>query len=200
MVWVVPVSHDQDQFKKVISSLSQPHHATRLCTAEGAPALATMWGILWQSHLSHKPTKRRVQGCGQTGPGGQGEGATHRRKGCRSLRGYSCGLCLSGLQTVMGSGQKWCRCPDKKTQVMEERKGEKWYQSYHKHICSFLRAGSGSWDHCCTGAWTQPGPRPRRPPEEKSRCGRTVAQPLLCSVAAVPLQLRQENWFSQIHL
>ena len=76
--------------------------------------------------------------------------------------------------------------------MTEEGKGEKPYLSYHKHVCSFLRDSGGS----CRTIATQVHGHSRDlglEGHQKSRYGRRVAQPLLHSVAAVPLQLKQEN-------
>lgn len=126
----------------LISPTASPYNASPHCQRDIHSGYHV--GHPLTSHLSHKSTERRVGRCGQTGPSEQWEKATHCGKACRSLRGYFHGLCLSGLQTVIGYGKKWCRCPDKRAQVMEEGKDEKQYLSYHKHICSFFGDSGGS--------------------------------------------------------
>lgn len=82
---------------------------------------------------------------------------------------------------------------------MEEAKGEKRYQNYHKHVCSFLKDSGSS---CMTTAAQvhRHSQDLSLKGHQKSGYGRTAAQPLLCSLVAVPLQLKQENQFSQIPL
>lgn len=181
-------------------TLTKSSHLLHSPTTQHISALPT-GNLLWllrrrpaASHLSHRPSKRRVRGRGRMGPGGQ-EGDTRHGKGCRSLRGYSRGLCLSGLQTVTGSGQKRRRCPDEKAEVMEEGKGEKRYLSCHKQVCLFFRNGGGS---CRTVAAQVRGHSQDLGLDglQKTRYRRTAAQPPLRR----PLPLKQENRFSQIRL
>lgn len=138
------------------------------------------------------------RGCGQTGLlqekagwHGQGEGATHRRRSFRSLRGHLrvC-ACSVSLQTVMGFGQKWCRCPGKMTQVIEEGK-EVLRDVPQIHLLMLRPAAPHTHGHSqelvLKGC-------------EKSHHRKAKPQPLILSLEAAPLQLRPAILFSQISL